>query len=425
MSNPYIRKDPGDIMMAADWNQMQVQVRDEIHQHTHTGGDSGMVLGRSAIAPNAIDGSRIDPSANVEVGALKVNKREVLAEIDALKAQMDKNLSLKFDKTGGTVAGGLTVQGNLSITQALQPSAGNAETNGILFPKDAFGGSGDKAWMRYFSRQGEASTLELGIANDGDDHIVLNASGNVGIKTDMPQRPLHITGDVHTGGPSAGYSFANRSNNSGAFDESGLGNRWLWYSENDGGNAEARLQSGGSNLLRIATNGDLYIKGRVRSDSAIRVKAAATNNIRSSARSQAFVQMPNMSVTFSTVGANTTMLLLFKACLAPSQNAVQHLGHFILVVDGKAGGKVVDGKVDGVEFKNNFNSDGSLNGRDVVGTCVRYLWTNVGETNDVSITALVSLAAGDYTVSVQWRTPGIEIFASCYGELRTLIAIEL
>ncbi len=85
------------------------------------------------------------------------------------------------------------------VAGALVPSAGNAENAGIMFPKDPGGGGGDAAWLRYYPRQGEACTLELGISNDGDDHIALMASGGVGIGTNAPQGKLH----VQTGGAGA------------------------------------------------------------------------------------------------------------------------------------------------------------------------------------------------------------------------------
>lgn len=114
MSEPYIRKDAGDIMLAADWNQMQIQARDEIHKHAHTGGDDGTVLGRSAIAANAIDGSKIDPASDVVLKSLKVNGRAVLDEIDKVAGNLTSSSSAKLDKTGGTLSGALTVQGALT-----------------------------------------------------------------------------------------------------------------------------------------------------------------------------------------------------------------------------------------------------------------------------------------------------------------------
>ena len=79
---------------------------------------------------------------------------------------------------------------------AIMPSAGNAPTAGIQFPPDPGGGLNDAAWIRYYSRQGEACTLELGVSNDPDDHIALMPSGCVGIGTNAPQKKLDVNGDI-------------------------------------------------------------------------------------------------------------------------------------------------------------------------------------------------------------------------------------
>ena len=55
-----------------------------------------------------------------------------------------------------------------------------------MFPTDPGGGSGDSAYIRYYPRSGESTTLEIGITNDADDHISLMPSGNVGIGTLTP-----------------------------------------------------------------------------------------------------------------------------------------------------------------------------------------------------------------------------------------------
>jgi hypothetical protein len=86
----------------------------------------------------------------------------------------------------------LEVNGSLEVTGRLTPSAGNGEGAGILFPPDPAGGSGDRAWLRYYPRQGEAMTLEMGTSNDGDDHIALMPSGNVGVGTNNPGAKLHV-----------------------------------------------------------------------------------------------------------------------------------------------------------------------------------------------------------------------------------------
>ena len=77
---------------------------------------------------------------------------------------------------------------------AIMPSAGNSSAAGIMFPENPGGGGGDSAWIRYYARTGEATTLEIGTANDADDHIALMSSGGVGVGTVAPEDKLHVHG---------------------------------------------------------------------------------------------------------------------------------------------------------------------------------------------------------------------------------------
>lgn len=89
--DPYLRKDPGDIMLAADWNEMQVRARTELRVHDHTG-DTARQIPRDGIKDKAIDASKIDPDIKLGVkelsvgGALKVTGTSQLADIRAALA---------------------------------------------------------------------------------------------------------------------------------------------------------------------------------------------------------------------------------------------------------------------------------------------------------------------------------------------------
>ncbi len=83
---------------------------------------------------------------------------------------------------------------------AIMPAAGDSENSGILFPKDPFGGGGDRAWIRYYARSGEATTFEIGTSDNTDDHIALMASGNVGIGTTTPGAKLDVAGTIRATG---------------------------------------------------------------------------------------------------------------------------------------------------------------------------------------------------------------------------------
>ncbi|MBL8485082.1 MAG: tail fiber domain-containing protein [Rhodocyclaceae bacterium] len=115
---PYVKKDPGDIMLAADWNEIQVRAREDVAAvgaslaaHDH----SDRPLARAAIAPNAIDGSRVDPAAALKVTGLesktlKITGKSQLGDLDAAAARFAGS---KFAALGdASVAGNLALGGD-------------------------------------------------------------------------------------------------------------------------------------------------------------------------------------------------------------------------------------------------------------------------------------------------------------------------
>ncbi len=63
MSEPYIRKQPNDLIRAADWNQIQIDARDDIAQHQHTGGADGTLLGTASLQDDAVTAAKIADGA--------------------------------------------------------------------------------------------------------------------------------------------------------------------------------------------------------------------------------------------------------------------------------------------------------------------------------------------------------------------------
>jgi hypothetical protein len=100
--------------------------------------------------------------------------------------------------------------GTYTTTQIISSSGqfilttGNTADKGLKFGNDPGGGSGDTAWLRYFSYGGERTNLEIGVSNDGvgvsQDSINLVSPGGVGINQQSPAESLHVSGTVLTTG---------------------------------------------------------------------------------------------------------------------------------------------------------------------------------------------------------------------------------
>jgi len=135
---------------------------------------------------------------------LGINSSTLFYAANGTHSWRDNNGNERMMLTTGA-AGSLTVSGtgtssftgNLRVSGAITPSAGNSERNGIMFPKNPGGGGGDAAWIRYWARLNEATTFEIGTSDNEDDHIALMpGAGNVGIGTTTPSAKLEVNGTL-------------------------------------------------------------------------------------------------------------------------------------------------------------------------------------------------------------------------------------
>ncbi|HKQ74172.1 MAG TPA: hypothetical protein VJ810_10770 [Blastocatellia bacterium] len=131
----------------------------------------------------------------------------------SLIAGGDLSVNGALSAPNATIKGDLSVNGSLVIgtgnpqaklqvaAGAIVPSVGNSAQAGIQFPPNPGGGSGDEAFIRYFVTTGEATKLQIGIANDLNDAIGLAQggaerltiiNGNVGIGTPNPDALLRV-----------------------------------------------------------------------------------------------------------------------------------------------------------------------------------------------------------------------------------------
>jgi hypothetical protein len=92
----------------------------------------------------------------------------------------------------------LNVSGTVNCTY-VRPSVGSGN-NGIIWPSDPGGGTGDSAWIKYYVRSAESCTFEIGLGSDVDDNIYLNTTGGVGIGVATPATKLHVVGDIYATG---------------------------------------------------------------------------------------------------------------------------------------------------------------------------------------------------------------------------------
>ena len=215
MADPYIKKDPGEIIRAQDWNDIQGKTRDEIHGHLHTGGNQGALLTGAAIDPKsavkiatldvagptlaaggiAMAGGDIRLRAPADIshglgyranygatgsgaampldgpvlwgngggalglssnalalkwdatgvtipGTLTVRTRVVLAKLDALAARAAKLEAVANFSTPLTMAGQLTAAGGIAMTDADIRLRNAADVNHGLGYRNTFGGTG-------------------------------------------------------------------------------------------------------------------------------------------------------------------------------------------------------------------------------------------------------------------------------------------
>ncbi|WP_181790322.1 tail fiber domain-containing protein [Myxococcus llanfairpwllgwyngyllgogerychwyrndrobwllllantysiliogogogochensis] len=110
----------------------------------------------------------------------------------------------------GTVTPGarLDIQGGgLRVSGAIMPSIGNASGNGIQFPEDSWGGTGDAAFIRYYRvpnplpGEEENGRLVIACTNEPGDSIIFHQAGAerltlvngfIGMGTPRPSTPLHV-----------------------------------------------------------------------------------------------------------------------------------------------------------------------------------------------------------------------------------------
>jgi hypothetical protein len=113
MTDPYFPATPGEPILAQTWNDLQVQIRDHIHNHAHTGGAEGRLLTGAGIDPGStLSVKQVDTSLK-----LTVKGTDVFDTLTVLRQRADKLDAEKLALTGGTMTGALTIKGALTANR--------------------------------------------------------------------------------------------------------------------------------------------------------------------------------------------------------------------------------------------------------------------------------------------------------------------
>jgi hypothetical protein len=210
----------------------------------------------------------VPPDTDTDTNTWNANTRDVAGYVSAPGAVANK--VWKTDASGNpgwrddadttyTLAGlgGLALSGG-TMTGAITLKEG--ATNGLKFPNDVFGGSGDTAGMRLIARSGEAMSLEVYLTNDADDWFNISVPNDNGAKVNgntiwhaanltnlnqLTNGPGYLTSVSWTsvsGRPTALSQFTND-----------LGNYGGWYSAS-GGTISGNVTINGSSNVALTVN---------------------------------------------------------------------------------------------------------------------------------------------------------------------------
>ncbi|MCB9527187.1 MAG: hypothetical protein H6701_02150 [Myxococcales bacterium] len=171
------------------------------------GGSAGAAMYSLAVGANAMNGRE---------GWMLVRNRLGVGSASEPTRALDVDGSARV--TGATdiggalsVSGAATLQSSVAVGGRLTVAAGDA--NGIRFPDNVYGGSGDWAGLRYWrpADTGESARLELAVGNDADDALILkqknvdlmvlrNGKVGIGIGDAEPTQTLQVGGHAQVDG---------------------------------------------------------------------------------------------------------------------------------------------------------------------------------------------------------------------------------
>jgi hypothetical protein len=137
MAEPYIRKNANDLIRAADWNQIQIEAREDIEQHDHSGGEDGTPIGTAGLVDGAVTTAKL---ADGSVTAAKIADGSVTtAELANLSVSTDKvaNAAITAAKLAdGSVTAAKIADGSVTAAKLADGSVTTAELANLAVTTD-------------------------------------------------------------------------------------------------------------------------------------------------------------------------------------------------------------------------------------------------------------------------------------------------
>ena len=138
MAEPYIPRNPGDLITAEDWNKMQGDIRDAIQTHKHTGTstDDGVKIPTDGIEDNAVTSAKIADRA-VTKEKLADEVKEAIKEAGAIPdgAITTPKLADRAVTTDKIANGAVTMDSLSTEVKDAIDAAGDIPDGAITTPK--------------------------------------------------------------------------------------------------------------------------------------------------------------------------------------------------------------------------------------------------------------------------------------------------
>jgi hypothetical protein len=142
-----------------------------IGKNLNVGGDLGITGVINASTPNVgtTGGVRIAANSTTNTSYLQFLGSDRNTEYALISAN---STSLSLSSTSGST---INLNDTVVVQDIFRPSTGTG-SKGIIWASDPGGGTGDTAFIQYYAQSGENARLHIGIQNDADDDLYLEAT---------------------------------------------------------------------------------------------------------------------------------------------------------------------------------------------------------------------------------------------------------